>query len=291
MWNEVAQQNIRAFNIAKDLWKPGDVPGDMAHSGDWGQYGFLQLGDYAGAFGRIKAFEEMAETTKHARATSALSLVKARYIVESEEWKLQPVVESASPATLFANGMSAVNLLDMATAEKMVTWLGAKVRSTPSGEGATGAHADHAAPAGSPPAAPAAATPAAGIPESGKSTWIMHRELSALVSDAKGQRDAAIATLREAVKVEESMRPPNGAAEPIKPSHELLGELLLRAGQHLDAAAAFDACLLRMPNRARSLYGSAVAHAALGHRALAEERWASLQSFWKGRPFSPLVFK
>jgi hypothetical protein len=82
MWNEVAHQNIRAFNIAKELWQPGDSPGDMAHSGDWGQYGFLQLGDYAGARERIKAFEEMAGTTKNARATSGLTLVRARYIVE-----------------------------------------------------------------------------------------------------------------------------------------------------------------------------------------------------------------
>ena len=56
MWNEVANQNVRAFDIAKDLWEPGDVPGDMAHSGDWGQYGFLQLGDYAGARARMEVF-------------------------------------------------------------------------------------------------------------------------------------------------------------------------------------------------------------------------------------------
>ena len=37
------------------------------------------------------------------------------------------------------------------------------------------------------------------------------------------------------------MRPPNGAADPIKPSHELLGEVLLRAGKPEEAAAAFDA--------------------------------------------------
>ena len=64
MWNEVANQNIRAYNVGKALWQPGDAPGDMAHSGDWGQYGFLQLGDYAGARERIQAFEWMAETTK-----------------------------------------------------------------------------------------------------------------------------------------------------------------------------------------------------------------------------------
>ena len=73
MWNEVANQNVRAFEIAKDLWEPGDVPGDMSHSGDWGQYGFLQLGDYAGARKRIEALEQMAETTKHPRAAGAVA--------------------------------------------------------------------------------------------------------------------------------------------------------------------------------------------------------------------------
>ena len=82
------------------------------------------------------------------------------------------------------------------------------------------------------------------------------------------------------------MRPPNGAADPIKPSHELLGEVLLQAGKPAEAAAAFDACLLRMPNRARSLMGAAKAHAAAGHADLAAERTATLTGFWKGTPFS-----
>ena len=126
MWNEVVNQNVRAFQVAKDLWEPGDVPGDMAHSGDWGQYGFLQLGDYAGARARMDIFAQMAETTKHARAISALALQKARYIIETEEWKVQPVAENASNETLLANGMSAVKTGDLATAEKMEALLRAK---------------------------------------------------------------------------------------------------------------------------------------------------------------------
>jgi hypothetical protein len=113
----------------------------------------------------------------------------------------------------------------------------------------------------------------------------MYNELAARIAETKGQRDTAIALLREAVTIEESMRPPNGAADPIKPSHELLGEVLLRAGKPADAAAAFDTCLERMPNRARSLYGAATAHAAAGHADLSRARWTTLQSFWKGKPF------
>ena len=78
------------------------------------------------------------------------------------------------------------------------------------------------------------------------------------------------------------MRPPNGAADPMKPSHELLGEVLLQAGKPAEAAAAFDASLLRMPNRARSLMGAIRAHAAAGHAEEAAERHKTLSSFWKG---------
>jgi hypothetical protein len=92
--------------------------------------------------------------------------------------------------------------------------------------------------------------------------------------------------LKEAVAIEETMRPPNGAADPVKPSHELLGELLLQAGKAKDAADAFEMSLLRMPNRARSLMGAVKAHAAAGNKEKSAERLATLNSFWKGKPFT-----
>jgi hypothetical protein len=279
MWNEVAHQNVRAFNIARDLWEPGDVPGDMAHSGDWGQYGFLQLGDYAGARERMKVFGEMAEKTKHPRAASAFGLQKARYIIETEEWKVESLPENPSNEMILANGISAVKTGDMATAQKMEALLATKAGGAP-GETAGGVHAEHA-----PAATPTPAAPGPGGPDAGKSVRIMHRELKAVIALAKGEKDAAVGLLKEAVKIEESMRPPNGAADPVKPSHELLGEVLLDVGKPAEAAAAFDTSLLRMPNRARSLIGSARAHAAAGHRQIAAERYALLNSFWKGKPF------
>jgi hypothetical protein len=283
MWSDVANQNIRAFNVAKELWRPGDVPGDMSHSGDWGQYGFLQLGDYAGARERIQAFEWMAETTKNQRATGALSLVRARYIIETEEWRVQPMAENASNETLLANGFSAVHTGDLATAEKMEAALAAKAKATSGAAAApTNPHAEHGA---APAPAPAPAMGDGGGSDAGKGTRIMHKELQALIAQAKGQADRAIALLKEAAAMEESMRAPNGAADPIKPSHELLGEVLLQAGKAKEAAEAFETSLIRMPNRARSLMGAIKAHTAAGNPQKAAERMATLNSFWKGKPF------
>lgn len=276
MWNEVASQNIRAFNVAKELWQPGDVPGDMSHSGDWGQYGFLQLGDYAGARERIQAFEWMAATTKNPRASGALALVRARYIIETEEWKVQPVADGASNETILANGFSAVKTGDLATAERMTALLAAKVKAAAPAP-AAGAHADHGG-------APAPVTTGTG--DAGKGVSVMHKELAALVAHAKGQTDQAVTLLKEAAAIEETMRAPNGAADPIKPSHELLGEMLLLAGKPKESAEAFEVSLLRMPNRARSLMGAIKAHAAAGNKDKAAERLATLNSFWKGKPFS-----
>ncbi len=288
MWNEVANQNVRAFNIGRDLWEPGDVPGDMAHSGDWGQYGFLQLGDYAGARERMKVFGEMAERTKHPRAVGALALQQARYIIETEEWKVQPIAADASNEAMLANGMSAARTGDLARAQNMEALL-AKKAGVPGGDTAANPHADHGAaatPAAKPPAGQVAAPAGGGGPDAGKSVRIMHHELKALIALARKENDAAIALLKEAVSIEESMRPPNGAADPVKPSHELLGEVLLQVGKPADAATAFDASLLRMPNRARSLMGAARAHAAAGNRTAAAARYQLLNSFWKGAPMT-----
>jgi tetratricopeptide (TPR) repeat protein len=115
----------------------------------------------------------------------------------------------------------------------------------------------------------------------------MHRELQALLALARGKKDEAVALLREAVKLEDTKRPPNGAADPVKPSHELLGEVLLSTGNPSEAAKAFEASLLRMPNRARSLLGSARAHAAAGDRVTASERFRKLLEIWDGHEDLP----
>ena len=64
---------------------------------------------------------------------AALSLVRARYIIETEEWSVQPMAENASNETILANGFSAVKTGDMATAEKMEAALAAKAEAAPGG--------------------------------------------------------------------------------------------------------------------------------------------------------------
>ena len=204
-----------------------------------------------------------------------VALTKARYIIETQEWKVQPVADDASPETLLANGMSAVHTGDTATAAKMLDALASQRRRA-------GRRGRRAA-CRSRRRARARTARQAACPTAAKAPRIMHHELAALIKLKAGQRDQAVALLKDAAQIEESMRPPNGAADPVKPSHELLGEVLLEAGKAADAAAAFDACLLRMPNRARSLMGAARAYAAAGQKDLADARFKTLMIVLEGQ--------
>jgi tetratricopeptide (TPR) repeat protein len=275
MWEKVSEQNMRAHRVASDLWKPKDSMGDMAHSLDWGQYGYLQRGDYEMARKNIARFEEMVAMEAQERASSGLALAKARYIIETQEWKVQAMPEDASESALLANGISAARTGDLMTAEAMAARLGDKAK--PKSEGHASEGGGHAGHGGTPP--PSADEVAA--------SRVMQLEVEALVALAKGDSAGAVSLLREAVKVEETMRPPNGAASPIKPSHELLGEVLLETGNATEASKAFEASLLRMPGRALSLLGSARAHSASGDREKAVERFTTLRENWKGHQELP----
>ena len=71
--------------------------------------------------------------------------------------------------------------------------------------------------------------------------------------------------MKKATALEEQMSPPYGPPSLIKPTHELFGEILLRAGKPAEAAEQFKISLLRQPNRARSLLGAARAAAQTGN--------------------------
>ena len=259
MWDLVSRNNQSAYDAAKGLWVPGDDMGDAIHALDWGQYGDLQLGDYAKAQRWIDRMEVMANDggfwgrrergpAGSPRAVSTLALAKARYIVETEEWVVQPVSAESSSNELLATALSAYHLDDteaLAQAE--------------------------AALAGRP----------------GGANEIMYLEASALLHASMGHADVATGLMDRAQAADEALPPPRGAASPIKPVHELYGELLMDLGRPTEAVGKFEASLLRMPNRPRSLLGVGRAYVALGTPMMAGEAYERLAEMWAGREELP----
>ena len=103
---------------------------------------------------------------------------------------------------------------------------------------------------------------------------IMELEVAALARSNAGKFDEAVELLKRATALEESLRPPSGPPDMIKPSHELFGEVLLAAGRPAEAAAQFKTALLRQPNRPRALLGLARAAAKNGDAKVAAQTYA-----------------
>jgi tetratricopeptide (TPR) repeat protein len=256
MWDHVSRHNQSAYDAAQELWDPGESMGDAIHALDWGQYGDLQRGDYEKARLWIERIETMSTQggfleggarggAGEARARNTVPLLKARYVVETEEWKVEPVTEDLSANALLATALSAWHLDEDATLAEAE----AALREEGSGGGAQ----------------------------------LVSLMVSALMHAGMGHTDMAIELMDEAQEIDESGSPPRGAASPIKPIHELYGELLLELGRPADAIDKFETSLLLMPRRPRSLLGLARAHAAVGNHDEAAEAYRTLTEVWAGR--------
>jgi tetratricopeptide (TPR) repeat protein len=111
-------------------------------------------------------------------------------------------------------------------------------------------------------------------------TGIREIQVAAVKASLKKDDAKAIELMKQATALEEQMAPPLGPPILIKPSHELFGEILLRAGKPTEASEQFAIALLRQPNRARSLLGAARAAAQAGDRAGAAAAYAKLLKQW-----------
>ena len=249
MWDLVSRHNQAAYDAARALWNPGDSVGDTVHPLDWGQYGDLQRGDYDRARDWIARLEQVIDESDGARrAVDSLALLRARYVVETEEWQTEPFTDDSSAHELLATGLGAFRLGDVDTARRAAAALEARAA------------------------------------DGGKPAQIMHKQVAALVALADGRGEEAVALMDAAIAVVETMRPPNGAANPVKPPYELYGELLLELGRPAAAAEKFEQSLLRMPGRMRSLLGAARAAAASGDAETARTRYETLIGQWRGQP-------
>ena len=260
MWDRVSMNNQSAYDVSRELWKPGDSIGDGVHSLDWGQYGDLQRGDYAKAKEWINVLQTISEESGNsAMGVRTISRLKARHVVETEKWKVAPVTNGLPPHELLAIGLSASRTGNQNILKQVETELASAAENSNRG--------------GNPMAR--------GL--GGNYTKISSLQVSALVKVYEGQAEAALALLDEAEEILLSMRPPNGPASPIKPLHELYGEILLELGQPGDAIEKFNTSLRRLPNRPRSLLGLARGYAKTGDYANARTQYAKLAEVWSGR--------
>jgi tetratricopeptide (TPR) repeat protein len=261
MWDLVSSNNESAYTAARELWKPDEPMGPAVHPLDWGQYGDLQLGDYRKARLWIDRIESMAfegvfleggprGAPGQARATRTVSLMKARYVVETEEWEVWPITSESTANELLATGLSAARTRDQATVAQAEAALKDLAERGPNGN---------------------------------SSARVMANQVGALLHAGMGHGSVATGLMDEAQAIVEAGADPRGAASPVKPVHELYGEILLDLERPADAIEKFETSLQRMPNRPRSLLGLARAYAETDNRKMAVEAYEKLIEVWAGR--------
>ncbi len=108
MWPEVAKWNVSAFDAGAALWKPGDRPNDQNHAADWGQYGDLQMGNAARSAWWIERAEKvLRDNPNDTRSAATLKTMRARHIIETQQWQTHDLHDELDAAELLALGMSA----------------------------------------------------------------------------------------------------------------------------------------------------------------------------------------
>ena len=235
MWDDVSSSNAASYAAAIEMFERQDTyesdtqryfnARNLTHALDWGQYGDLQRGDYAKAWQAVENGEMVIANTEAPIALQRAAITRPRYVIETEQWQVIEVSPHAAAGGHLANGISAVRTGDLAAGAASAAALAAL-------DGAVAA--------------------------------IAHHEVTALLHAARGDADAASASMDKAIELAESRGAPRGAPTPLKPAHELYGEILHELGRPAEAVEQFKRSLRRTPTRSLSLRGFARAAVAAG---------------------------
>jgi tetratricopeptide (TPR) repeat protein len=226
-WKDAAASDAAAYRASVEWARRKGLPASMRsfHSLEWLHYEYLQLGEFQKAAETIAEIEPIAAASASPEINTMVALMTARQAIESEDWaSLRGQQQYRNYVELYALGFSAAKRGEMHIAEFVRTEL-ARLPSDPKYSGLA-------------------------VPLS-----ILQRHISAVIEARAGRAAAAIELLKGAVAAEEARPFSSGPAEPIKPSAELLGEVLLESNRPAEARAAFEAALRRVPGRRLSLSG------------------------------------
>lgn len=260
-WQASIDANIASAAAARSSGQP---PEEL-HASDYMVYAYLQTAQdnaaqrlvesSAAVFSRLDPAVTLNGAASPAAAYFAHAAIPARYCLERQDWTDAAKLETlASPfpwadsITWFARGLGAAHLKDRAGARAAVDSL---------------AHARDQ------------------LVAMKESYWanqveIQRQEVSAWLTYAEGDGDAAVTAMRAAADLEDKTEKNAVTPGPLAPARELLADLLLELKQPAEALREFEATLDAEPNRFRALYGAAEAAKLAGDREKAQAHFQQL---------------
>ena len=261
MWNRVSASNDVAYN-ASAKWverKNLSITKRDYHSLEWKAYADLQRGVYGDVLDAIAIVDAAVAETDDNRLRRISASMVARHAIETGRYDAISLPTGDVDTSRYN---STANLL---LAAGMKAFAGKDAAGATAAAEQLRALADKRA--------------ADGEAYQADSVRIMQHEVEALAAQLSGDTEGALKHAAMATDIEEIQDPPSGPTYPMKPSHELRGELLLAAGKAEKARAQFETSLTRTPNRTASLLGLARAATALGDEDAANRAYATLQTF------------
>ena len=262
MWRETAASNVDSWAAADARVKrKGLTVKDRSyHALWWLHYTYLQQGRYREAEKQLQIMEEDVAELSVPITRRHMAAMRAAHVVETRQWDM-----AARAADLDLTGVRS---------ERAVAhWFTTGVAAAKQGH----VRAARQALAALQEKAGATAKSYASQQQAGRA---MELQLRSLIALAAGDNKKALQLIKQATAVEDEMPLTYGPPSPVKPSHELFGELLLEAGQPAEARDEFERALERAPRRALSLLGLARAAAKAGNAAASKNAYRELQDVW-----------
>jgi len=257
-WDESIASNLKSAELAtKDeaASANGEARDQLLHAMDYLEYAYLQTG-------RISKAKSVLDEMNSLQPIPGLTLtggyanaaIPARYALERGDWQAAGTLQAASDTVPWAQA---------------ITWMAIGIGSARSGKLDRAAEAERTL---------------ATLRDSAASQnqyWsnqieVQRREVAAWIAEKNGKSEDAIATMRTAADLEESMDKHAVTPGAVIPSREMLAELLLLHHQAEASVAEYQAVLKIAPNRFNALYGAASAAETSGNAAAANQYFRKL---------------
>ena len=283
MWDAVVAANEAAGRVvAAELRAKGQPPFTCGHYAEWLQYAYFQQGrHWEGLQVLLNCQKQSKEALAWFRAHPDQRVLSMRTPADLKERTDRSMV-----------GMRAVTIVDSsryreraAAIDLDVSDIGRDKGWADFSRGLEQAWRGDAPAAAKSLAALQAVATQKGEPGEGDTTsaylGLMAKMLEGVVAQKAGKTEKALQLVAAAASEYDAIPFDFGPPVPVKPPHELRGEMLLAAKRPAEALAEFDLALKSAPLRALSMLGRARALAAAGDAAGAKQAYAALHVIWQ----------
>jgi hypothetical protein len=271
-WDEAIRSNVKSEQLAADAEttsKDGEAREQRLHAMDYLVYAYLQSG-------RVKQAEAvLAEMNSFPPVPGfsfignyAIAAIPARCAIELGDWKRAAGLQAQATG---------------APIPRAITWAAIGIGSARADDLVAAAHAERAL---------ASLAESASIQNdtyASNQVEVQRREVAAWIAEKSGKGVDAIATMRSAAVLEESMDKSGVTPGVVTPAREVLAELLALEKQPAAALAEYEAVLATAPNRFNALYGAAGTAEAAGDSVRANLYYKKLSEIAVGEERPELV--